>query len=124
MDSDTAWGSVEELLDAISKGDSPTGYWASKPTPAAVLGAKLALRLLRRDGATIGDSPPAVLAMPWGSIVFWWRSAPQRRVEVFSRDEAYEYLEAPGGNVVRRYMSGPPADPTAKRPGSWSTAVS
>ena len=123
MDSDTAWRSVDELVDALSSGDVPTGYWASKPTQAAVLGAKLALRLFRSEGTTISACPPAILTMPWGSIVFWWRSVPQRRVEVISRHEAYEYLDGPDGSVVRRFMSGPPAQSQEGRPRSRSTPL-
>ena len=123
MDSDTAWRSVDELVDAISKGEAPTGFFSAKPTPAAVLGAKLALRLFRREGATIDDNPPAIITMPWGSIVFWWRSPPQRRVEVLSRDEAYEIIDGPDGRTVRRFMTGPPSAGMAKRPGSRSTPM-
>src|SRR5262245_56303782 len=94
MDSTTAWESVCDLIEAISNGDAPTGLGSAKPTPAAVLGAKLAMKIFRNDGTAL-SVPPSVLAMPWGSIVFWWRAAPQRRVEVFSRDEAYEFLDSP-----------------------------
>ena len=123
MDSDTAWRSVDELVDAVASGEAPTGFFSARPTPAAALGAKLALRLFRRDGDAISRNPPAILTMPWGSIVFWWRSAPQRRVEVISRDEAYEYVEGQSGMAVRRFMSGPPADGAAKRPGSRSGPI-
>ena len=106
MDSTTAWSSVGDFVEALSQGEAPTGYGAVRPTPAAALGAKLALKLFRSDGTTI-NPPPAILAMPWGSIVFWWRSSPQRRVEVISRDEAYEFVESASGLTVRRFMSGP-----------------
>jgi hypothetical protein len=106
MDSTTAWASVSDLIEALSQGDAPTGFGTLRPTPGAVLGAKLALKLFRKGGTAI-DPPPTILAMPWGSIVFWWRSSPQRRVEVVSRDEAYEFVETRGGFAVRRFMSGP-----------------
>lgn len=107
MDSTTAWNSVNDLIEAISDGSAPTGLGTAKPTPAAVHGAKLAMRVLRRKGTAL-DSPPAIIAMPWGSIVFWWRSFPQRRIEVLSRSEAYEFVETPEGTSVRQFMSGPP----------------
>src|SRR4051812_3399457 len=103
MDSTTAWASVDDLVDALSTGEVSTGLGAPKPSAAAVHGAKVAMRLLRREGAAI-TPPPAILAMPWGSIVFWWRSFPQRRIEVVGRDEAYEFLESPEGTVLRRFM--------------------
>jgi hypothetical protein len=109
MDSTTAWSSIGDFVDALSQGEAPTGYGAAKPTPAAALGAKLALKLFRSDGTAI-NPPPAILTMPWGSIVFWWRSSPQRRVEVISRDEAYEFVETASGLSVRRFMSGPSVD--------------
>jgi hypothetical protein len=107
MDSTTAWESVDDLVEALSNGDAAIGLGAAKPTSAAVLGAKLAMRLLRSEGTSL-NPPPAILAMPWGSIVFWWRGYPQRRIEVVSRDEAYEFVDTNDGAQFRRFMSGPP----------------
>jgi hypothetical protein len=109
MESTTAWASVDDLVDALSNGDVPTGYGTVRPTASAVLGAKLAMKLFRTEGIAI-NPPPAILAMPWGSIVFWWRTSPQRRVEVLSRHEAYEFVETPTGTQFRQFMSGPPVD--------------
>ena len=111
MDSDTGWASVGDLIDALSQGDVPIDFGSIHPTPAAVLGAKLALKLIREEGTTLNPLP-VVLAMPWGSIVFWWRTSPQRRIEVISRDEAYEFIDAPTDSRFRRFMSGPPSGDT------------
>lgn len=108
MDSTTAWGSVGDLVEALLNGDAPTGLGTGRPTASAVLGAKLAMELLRKEGSAL-DPQPAILAMPWGTIVFWWRTSPQRRIEIVGRDEAYEFRETANGTRFRRFMSGPPA---------------
>ena len=108
MDSTTAWDSMSELIDSLLQGAVPISFGSEKPIPSAVLGAKLALRMLRAEKASL-DPPPAILAMPWGSIVIWWRSSPQRRIEIISRTEAYEFRETPTATEFRRFMSGPPA---------------
>jgi hypothetical protein len=108
MDSTTSWESIGELVDSLGKG-AAIPFGAVQPTPAAILGTKLALRLLRAEGATL-DPPPGVIATPWGTIVIWWRSKPQRRIEIVSRDEAYEFRESPKGTTFRRFMTGPVID--------------
>jgi len=108
-ESTTAWASIGDLIDALSDGIVPIGLGDAKPTPAAVHGAKVALRLLRAEGGAL-NPPPAVLTMPWGSVVFWWRTHPQRRIEVVSRHDAYEFVDTPKGPRFRQFMSGPPSD--------------
>jgi len=108
MDSTTAWASISEIVDSLLRGGVSVSFDTVQPTPSAVHGAKVALKLLREQGATL-DQLPAVLATPWGSVVIWWRTAPQRRIEIISRDEAYEYRETPNGPTMRRFMSGPPS---------------
>jgi len=105
----TAWASIGDLVDALSAGVVPVGIGEAKPTPAAVHGVKIALKLLRTEGGAL-NPPPAVLTMPWGRVVFWWRTAPQRRIEIVGRNEAYEFIDATNGPRFRRFMSGPPAD--------------
>jgi hypothetical protein len=106
VDSTNSWDSISALVDSLLQGDVPVSFASSQPTPSAVHGAKLALRLLRSEGASL-EPLPAILAMPWGSIVIWWRTSPQRRIEVISRDEAYEFRDTGSGTKFRRFMSGP-----------------
>ena len=105
-ESTTAWASIGDLIDALSEGIVPIGLGDAKPTPAAVHGAKVALRLLRAEGGALSP-PPAVLTMPWGSVVFWWRTAPQRRIEVVSRNDAFEIVDTPKGPRFRQFMRAP-----------------
>src|SRR5215203_6032412 len=57
MDSTTSWDSMGQLVDSLLHGEVPMSFGKILPSPSAVLGAKLALRLLRAEGASLDPLP-------------------------------------------------------------------